>query len=329
MRRKIKAVLSKVNFALNRNPKIIKYKNVDVSRYIPEPYKAVLIISADFELAWAWRYAKALENPKQEALNHARIARRNLPIILQLCDKYNIPITWATVGHLFLEKCSKDGNVAHRYVKRLFYHQNQYWRFDKGDWFDDDPCTDWKTSPEWYAPDLIKMILNSDAKHEIGCHTFSHIDCSNDICFPLILISEIEECQKCAQKYGIKLESFVHPGQAIGNLNTLKGLGFNSFRTDDENVLGYPEKHTNGLWEIKSTMELTFRKEWSVNYHIYRYKSVIERALKHNRVCCYWFHPSIDYIFVEKVIPALFEFINSKRKELLVTTTKDYANQLL
>jgi len=232
MKRKVKAILSKVNFWLQRNPIVVKYDDVDYRKYIPAPYKAVFILSADFELALAWRYAKNLQNPKEQAIQLAKLARTNIPLILKLCDEYNISITWATVGHLFLEGCNKNGHLAHPHLKRIPHHENRYWRFNKGDWFDDDPCTDWQTSPAWYAPDLIKMILNAKTKHEIACHTFSHIDCRDEVCPSQILIGEILECQNVAQKYGIKLESFVHPGHTIGNLNTLRNLGFTSFRTD-------------------------------------------------------------------------------------------------
>jgi peptidoglycan/xylan/chitin deacetylase (PgdA/CDA1 family) len=332
MNKGIKALLSKVNFSLNRNPKLVKYKNVDPSSYIPKPYKAVIILSADFELAWAWRYAKAFQNPKEETIERAKIARNNMPKILELCDKYNIPITWATVGHLFLENCSKNGHVAHSQLMRLPYHENQYWRYDKGDWFDDDPCTSWHSSPEWYAPDLIKMILNSKIQHEIACHTFSHIDCRDEVCSPKTFMKEIKECQKCAQKYGIKLESFVHPGHTIGNLGILKKLGFTSFRTDYVNILGFPKKHVNGLWEFQSTAEFYYRKGWSINYHIKRYKKIIDRGIEHNRVVYLRFHPSTDEIFTTHIMEPIFSYISQLHKDQQMTVLKtaeyvDYLNQ--
>lgn len=324
--KKTKSFLSKVNFALGRNPSITKGK--DYRKFIPKHYKAVVIISADFELAWASRYTKNSANPYQKAIENARCARKNIPIILDLCDKYNIPITWATVGHLFLEECRRENGIPHPNIKRLPFFENEYWKFDRGDWFQNDPCTNWKDAPEWYAPDLIKDILNRKIGHEIACHTFSHIDCRDGVCSSEVFKDEITECQKNAQKYGIKLESFVHPGHTIGNLNTLKKLGFTSFRTDYENKLGYPIKHKNELWELQSTVELAYRKEWSVKYHIYRYKEVVERALKHNRLCYFWFHLSTCSFFIEEVMPVLFEFVSSKRKKIWITTTKDYVNWL-
>lgn len=328
MKQRAKALLSKINFALHRSPEVIESSNADLSQYIPEPYKAVLIVSADFELAWAWRYAKSRDDPKEIATRYAMVARENIPKILALCDRYDIPITWATVGHLFLERCDRSQNLAHSRMMRLPYHENKYWRFNRGDWFDDDPCTDWRTSPEWYAPDLIRMILASEANHEIACHTFSHIDCSDNICPPNIFQEDIHACKASANAYRIELKSFVHPGHSIGNLKTLKDLGLMSFRTDYKNVFSYPRKHPTGLWEFSGTAELVLRNEWSLNYHVHRYTAMIKRALRYHRVCCYWFHPSMKPKFVDYVMPALFEFVNLRRKSIWVTTMQEYVNWL-
>lgn len=330
MRRKIKAILSKVNFSLNRNPKVVKYSDIDTSKYIPEPYRAVFILSADFELAWAWRYAKAFRNPKEEALNLARVSRRNIPRILEVCDEYNIPITWAIVGHLLLEKCSKDGRLAHSHLRRLPYHENKYWRFDRGDWLEDDPGTDGKASPEWYAPDLIRMILSSKTKHEIACHTFSHIDCSEGICPPEIFEDEIKEWVRIAKEWGIEMKHFVYPGDTIGNLKLLRDLGSTSYRNNCGNVLSFPSKDKYGLWKLPGTAELAYRKEWSVDYHIRRYKTIVDRAIKYRRLCHFWFHPSCNEKMVDLILPNFLEYLKylENRGLLLITTTSDYIDYL-
>lgn len=325
----VKSYIRKIKFALGREPKVVQRKSeIDKRNFIPESFKAVLIISADFELAWAWRYARDFENPGDEALRLAKISRTNVPQILELCDRYEIPITWATVGHLLLDGCSKNGNIAHSRLPRIPYHENEYWKYDRGDWFDDDPCSDWQVSPEWYAPDLIRMILAARVKHEVACHTFSHINCSDILCSPQVFEAEINECQKSARSYGIRLKSFVHPGNIIGNLDSLRKLGFTSFRTDCGNKLDYPSRHENGLWELKSTMELVWRREWSLDYHLYRNVKIIERAIMYNKVCLFWFHPSIDPHFVNTIMPALCEFISLRRKSLMVTTMSAYVSWL-
>ena len=82
-------------------------KTGDYQKFIPKPYKAALIICADFELAWAWRFSTHI-NSSKEASDYASRERKNIPVILDLCDNYNIPLTWATVGLLFLGNCYNE-----------------------------------------------------------------------------------------------------------------------------------------------------------------------------------------------------------------------------
>lgn len=326
MQKNIKSALSKINFALGRTPRV--EKNVDYKMFIPEPYKAVITLTADFELAWAWRYTKSDSNPFEKALSKAKLERKNTPIILDLCEKYNIPITWATVGHLFLEKCEKVHGLSHPEIPRLSNFENEFWKFSGDDWFEYDPSLNFKDSPEWYCPDLINMILNSKVKHEIGCHTFSHIDCRDEVCPKEVFDAEIHLCKELASENKIKLNSFVHPGHTIGNLDNLANHGFTSFQTDPDNILGYPVKHKNGLWELKRTYEFNYRPDWSLNYHIYRYKKIIDRAIETKTVCNFWFHPSFDERFMSKVFSEILNYLNTLTSDIKVFTVGDYINYL-
>ena len=326
MQKEIKLILSKINFAVNRNPRIERRKNW--RDFVPEPYESVLTITADFELSWSWRYAKQLKNPLQEAVLHGNMERENIPEILNLSERFGIPITWATVGHLFLESCEKKNGIAHSEIVRPPFHENEYWKYFSGDWFDYDPCSNYREEPSWYCPDLIKLILNSKIKQEIACHTFSHIDCSDNNCPPILFESELAACISEATKLGISLKSFVHPGHTIGNLVSLKKLGFTSFQTDYQNTLGYPVEHLNGLWEIKRTMEFVLRGGFSINYHIYRYKKIVERAILNNSLCHFWFHPSQSKRLFKEVIPALFEFLQNNDNRIWITTVSEYVDWL-
>ena len=325
-RSKIKSLLSKINFQLGRNPKVERRK--DWRNFIPNHYKSVIIITADFELAWAWRYAKEGEDAYELAMEKAQLERDNIPTILELCDHYEIPITWATVGHLFLDSCEKQNDKAHSEISKVNPYKGPYWDFNGNDWFEYDPCTDYKTDPEWYAPDLVKMILDAKVEHEIGCHTFSHIDCRDEICPPALFESELHACKKAAKEFGIELESFVHPGHTTGHLDKLAESGFTSFQSDPGNILGCPIRHQNGLWELKRTYEFSYRKEWSVDYHIYRYKKLIDRAIKSHTVCNFWFHPSFEKSFVDMILPEIFKHINNKLGEIRAVTVDDYIRWL-
>lgn len=318
-------LLSKINFAVGRNPRIERRK--DWRRFIPEPYAAVVLLQADFEMAWAWQWSKQLAGDKRQLLEIARRERGNIPAILDLCDKYEIPLTWATVGHLLLDHCQRGPVGIHPEIPRPEPFENEFWKYSGGDWFVHDPGTDIRRDPEWYAADLVREILARKTRHEIGCHTFSHIDCRDGVCSTETMNKEIDECKKIARQWGIPLRSFVHPGNMIGGLKVISEQGFTSFRSDYQNVLGYPKQMANGLWEIKQTAEIIHRKEWSIDYHIKRYTGILKRAIRNNSVCVLWFHPSFNDIVVDKILSQIFRFICDHR-EIYVCPTGGYISWL-
>jgi peptidoglycan/xylan/chitin deacetylase (PgdA/CDA1 family) len=325
--RLLKAQASKLKFALGMSIVIEAHPNSSVS-YIPKPYKSVCLISADFEMAWAFRFSKQFKNPHDESLQMASATRANVPNILKIADEYLVPITWATVGHLMLTHCDREKKVAHPDIVRLPYFENEFWKYDKGDWFDNDPCTSCKVNPEWYCPDLIEMIISSKTKHEIGCHTFSHIDCNDAVCSSEVFRSEIDKCIEVAEKYQLKLVSFVHSGHRIGHLKELAEYGFRSYRTNNYNCLGFPNWDVYGLWELKNTTGLDWRDGWSASYHVKRYKKIIDLSIKHNAVCVLWFHPSFSPRFVSEVMPKVFEYLYNMRDDITCMTHQQYTNHL-
>lgn len=254
--------------------------------------------------------------------------RRNIPKILDLCDEFDVPITWATVGHLLLDACKPIGGRIHSEIPRLDPFENEFWKFSGDDWFAHDPGTDLKQDPEWYALDLVRDILGRKTRHEIGCHTFSHIDCRDGVCPPNVMEAELRECQRIANSMKIDLRTFVHPAHTVGNIATLQKEGYVSFRTDEKNTLGYPIYRGKRLWELQSTMELTHRFNWSIDYHVKRNKIIVKRAMKNHSLCLFWFHPSASDVFVEKILPELFGCLKQLGDKILLTTTGSYVDWL-
>lgn len=323
----IKAQFQKINFFLGRNPRLVKRN--DWQNYIPKPYNSVVLISADFELAWAWRYVKNCIHPMEKALSMANRERENIPEILRIAECFDIPISWITVGHLFLHECSKINGIPHHDILRPDHFVNDWWEYNGNDWFEHDPCSNVISDPLWYSPDLIEMILKSKVRHEIGCHTFSHIDCRDQVCSPEQFRSEIDACKKAAEKLGISnMTSFVHPGHTIGNLETLVKSGFTNFRTDYENTLGYPVRHSNGLWELSTTLEFEFKSGWSVDSQIKRYISVLKRGIRNHSVVYFWFHPSIEKAFISEIMPEIFSWLHDNRNEVIPMNSGEFVNFL-
>ncbi len=323
----IRSILSAVKVVIGLNPKLCG-KPSESRKCIPDSYKSVCLISADFEMAWAFVHSKQTKKDRDRAVRLGLQTRSNLPKILDLCDKYNIPLTWATVGHLFLDSCSHDNGEKHANLPRIPYFENEFWEYQAGDWFDSDPCTDCKTNPAYYASDLIDRIAVSKARHEIGCHTFSHIDCSDTNCPTPVLEAEIRECQALAENRNIILKSFVHPGHQIGHLEDLHRLGFASYRTNNGDVLGNPVKHKSGLWEFQNTAELVYRAGWPDKLNMYKYRRIINRAIRHHKLLVFWFHPSFDDKSLEKVFLPVLKLLDAKRKDIWITTHAEYASYL-
>ena len=268
-------------------------------------------MSADFELAWAWRFSKTGADPVKKA----ETARANMPVILDDLEKYNIPVTFATVGHLFLERCAKgDHDRMHRIP-----HFDDHWKFTDGDWYQHDPYSDVVKDPAWYAPDIVRLIQNSKIKHEIGTHTFSHIDFSYGNCPPEVANDEIAACKDAAMKYNIDLRSMVFPGGTWGNIEVLKQHGIKIYRKSAEYELAYPYFDDHGLLVTVSSAALDSNKfNWSSEYFLKKYKVYIDKAIKTSSIAHFWFHPSFDPWFLENVFPGILEYVNEKRKEGLL-----------
>jgi hypothetical protein len=294
----------------------------------PGRKKAALIISADFELAWAWRYAKGAVNTEAVAVQKAEQTRRNLPVLLRLFDDFGVPVTWATVGHLFLERCALQDGRAHHGLPRLPYFENEYWRFAGGDWFDADPCSDYCAAPAWYAPDLLRDILAAKTEHEIACHSFSHIDCSDEHCPPEVMDAELAECQRLASQWEIALQSFVFPGNVVGNFADLKRNGFTAYRWHGGYELDVPQQDALGLWQIPCGVLWEKPAQWPLGAWVKAMQKCADRALETGTVLHFWFHPSCDLMNVEAVFGRTLEYVASHRGDWWVTTMGGLSEQL-
>ena len=314
----IRKHLSKVLFSLKNRPSLdpkIKGNKKD---------KAIFVVSADFELGWAFRYSKSSSNPEKRA----KQTRENFTFLLKMFEQYKISITWAIIGHLFLRECKKGD---HDWMHRIPYFENRNWSYNKGDWFDCDPYTSSEKGKGWYAPDLIENILNSKVKHEVGCHSFSHIDLTYKNCPPEVAEDEIRACVEAAKDWGITLKSFVFPGGTYGNFEVLKKYGFTSFRKTLKYELTNPFIEGNGLVVIPVSNGLGDNGlGWSKEYYIKRLKKYIDRAIKTGTVCHFWFHPSIDEWFLHNVFPEILSYAAEMREQgkLWITTMEEIAEYI-
>ena len=103
----------KGNFAKGAAPPDRRFDGVEITPFRGGA-RASGTISADFEIAWAFR-----GRSEEERLQRAIRCRHNVPYLVRILEETGIPITWATVGHLFLERCERGpSGLAHPEMPR-------------------------------------------------------------------------------------------------------------------------------------------------------------------------------------------------------------------
>jgi peptidoglycan/xylan/chitin deacetylase (PgdA/CDA1 family) len=268
--------------------------------------RAAACISADVEMSWAFRHHSAAA-----AREHGRQERENIPHLLQIFERCAFPVTWAVVGHLFLESCARNVHgLAHPEMPRPL--RNPRWT---GDWYRHDPCTNYKQDPCWYAPDLIQKILDSPVRHEIGTHSFSHIDFSPACSDPVLARRELEESAGAMRRFGLVPKSLIYPWNHMGHTDLLADSSITAVRYRDrlERVrLAYPERMPSGVHKFYESMIL----RTSTHYpYLEKVKLFLEKAMARQAVFHLWFHPSDPISVDETELPRIIRHIDSKRRE--------------
>jgi len=268
-------------------------------------------------MSWAWRHDKETQILK------GTTERQNVPFILRLLDEYSVPITWATVGHLFLETCVRaTSGLAHATMPRPT--ANDLWR---GDWYMHDPCSDTRKDPLWYAPDLIRQVMECRMPQEIGTHSFSHINFSARCSTPELVYRELEACINVMHPFGLKPRSLVFPFNVEGYsyLPLLANMGIVAVRHRDHSVrLSYPERTESGVYRIYESMNLRVAKQYD---YAEKAKIFIRKAMERRSAYSLWFHPSDPIEVFDRELRNILRYVDSERRagRLWVTTMGDLA----
>lgn len=307
----LKTLISQVAFRLRRRPIYRLNKGMrDGQRF----EKGAVVFSADFELAWAWRYDR---DPHHRMSDLCNAERENIPVILAKLEILGIPLTWAIVGHLFLEQCEKHNNKAHGDMPRPNHFRNRLWIFHSGDWYDHDPCSNLACAGDWYAPDLIKHIINSKINHEIACHSFSHVGFNENYCSVELARAELKKCAQVMAAFGLKPVTMVFPGDEAGHFALLSEFGYRCVRYfPNANIeISIPIKTTQGLWAIPVASNVVPDDEWDSSYILWRLKKYVDKAIEKKALCHFWFHPSISRDRMNRVLFPVLDYCAQKRKE--------------
>jgi hypothetical protein len=268
------------------------------------------VLSLDTELVWG---SFDHTPPSEWALKYGE-TRVAIADILELLDEFAIPATWAVVGHLFLSSCARNSEgLAHPELKRPRFSWYPH------DWLALDPCTDRSHESWWYGDDIVDAILKARVRHEIGCHSFSHIVFGDPACSGECIEADLGECLKVAAQRSVRLRSFVFPRNIEGHHDLLLPAGFCCFRGAEpswysrlpsvlrraghyvDQALAIPPPVSTpcelqpGLWNIPASALLLhrggIRRLIPLSSRITKARRGLEQAVKTGKVFHLWFHP--------------------------------------
>lgn len=186
----------------------------------------IFIISLDLELIWGVRDKRNIENYGKNILN----ARKAIPQILDLFNKYGIHCTWAIVGMLFAN--NKDELTSFLPVKKPSYNDPMLSSYT----YLDEVAETEEKDPYHYAGSLIEHIRKYPGQ-EIGSHSFSHYYCKEKGQSNSEFEEDILSAVKIAEKDNLVLRSFVFPRNQIvpEYLQVLNKMGFSCYRGNPDN----------------------------------------------------------------------------------------------
>jgi len=194
----------------------------------------IFAISLDFELYWGMRDKSTVYDyePNLKGVEEA------IERMLELFEKYNIHVTWATVGFLFA-KDIEELIAAFPKKKPQYYNINlNPYEYIKN--------SDDLNNHYHFAPELVKKISNYN-NQEIGSHTFSHYYCLENGQTIKDFYSDIEAVVSIAKKNNILIKSLVFPRNQWNNeyLSILKEHGITSYRGNQKGWLFQATKESD------------------------------------------------------------------------------------
>ena len=209
-----------------------------------------VVISVDAELGWGFH---DLANPPTDRVAAGRNGWLRL---LALFDSYDVPATWAVVGHLYADQCDRN-HEDHPLGPEWFHRERDSWR----------------SRPDLrFGTSLISAVQDAYADHELASHTYSHVQFGDTT--REVARAEVEQSVDTARKFGVETRSFVFPRNNIAHRGVLADAGIRCYRGANpaphsgvekvRNALGssrapplvQPERDEHGLVNIPASLYL-------------------------------------------------------------------------
>lgn len=173
--------------------------------------------------------------------------REVIPEMLALFEKYEVHVTWATVGMLFHESRAELLSNAPALKPSYKASQLSAYNFINHQGIGDNELSD----PFHFAPSLLKQIIDTP-NQEIGTHTYAHFYCNEEGQTVEQFVADLRAAKKAAAKYGKKLSSLVFPRNQF-NEQYLRACFNEGIRAVRSNPLDW-------FWHIEGTQDESWWK---------------------------------------------------------------------
>lgn len=202
-----------------------------------------VVVSVDAELGWGYH---DLDAPPPDRVEAARTGWERL---VDRFDRFDVPATWAVVGHLLLDEC--DGRHTDHPAPDGWFARER---------------TEWSSRPDLrFARGLVDELLDGAVEHDIGCHSFSHVDFAASETSRELARAEVRASVAAARDRGIRMESFVFPRNQVDHRDVLADSPLTCYRGTS------PIRSSGPLRPLRKLSRATLGREFLVEPRIDEY----------------------------------------------------------
>ncbi|WP_049900353.1 polysaccharide deacetylase family protein [Natrinema altunense] len=292
-----------------------------------------VVMSLDAELGWGFHDFATPPADRVEA------GRRGWSVMLDLLEEFDVPATWAVVGHLMLETC--DGTHADHPAPEGWFER------ERNTWADREDLR--------YGPDLVADVLASDAGHEFASHSFSHVLFGRAETDRELADAELERSRELAADWDQSIDSFVYPRNDVGHRDVLADHSVTAYRgrsptrdgvrgvfdstVRDRSMLVEPTIDEYGLVNVPASMFLfgfegparTVAESIWADPMVAMARRGIDEAARTDRLFHMWLHPNnLTHERDDRRMRAILSYLDRQRSatDLTVETMADVARRV-
>lgn len=292
-----------------------------------------VVVSLDAELGWGFH---DLPDPPG---NRVESGRRGWSVMLELLDEFDVPATWAVVGHLMLESC--DGVHEEHPAPPGWFDR------ERGAWADREDLR--------FGPDLVEGVLEADADHELASHTFSHVLFGDPKTDRELAAAELDRATDIAADWGQPIDSFVYPRNDVGHRDVLAEYDVSAYRglsptrdgvrgvfdstVRDQSLVTVPRTDEYGLVNVPASLFLfgfegparTVAESVWTDPMLELARRGIDEAVRSDGVFHMWLHPNnLTSERDDRRMRSILSYLERRRSEteLSVETMGDVARRI-